>query len=601
MPISSLKTDTGVYFVKKDLIHSSFGEWNIIFTKNFNEIEKLLRTSISMHENFQRLFLQHKEKIRSTLFPQKLQVLHFKLLTSKTIFNSLMESHESTPSISKRTKRALLPFLGSGLKSLIGTATESDVKFINNKVKLLTDNQKSVLHVLDEHLSLINSTYRKTAYNSEQIRNLHNTIIAFHNKINSALISYNQTQLAINKLNLIQQFSRAFTYLSEYVDYSYESITLFVTEVEIALGEILPQSFISVPRLRRTLINVKRMLPSSVQLPFDLQNDILKYYREFPLRVSIVNKQLNILMRIPVITKLPDTLYHVINVPIPGIKMYSADIIHISYDFLIVNHDNSTYINLNTASMSHCFGQTIRFCNIDRPAYHFNKAPSCESSLYRGDGLNVAKLCSRQNISMNTPVAVKIKTNNWVVSSPFAWVAHTVCLQKTTQSNLLNFNKGIFYYVLPESCSFYGKYFNLPTSFHHALSISVRGNVFQSEIHMANFSVLNLSLISPLAEIKSQPQLVDTSNLDLNFSLIHSQTKDLYVKNEAVRHELYSNNNFNIKMFVLIIVISILFTVIIFIYVLWKFQLIGKNVFRSKSPLLLGSVKSTSEPIVIEM
>ena len=187
------------------------------------------------------------------------------------------------------------------------------------------------------------------------------------------------------------------------------------------------------------------------------------------------------------------------------------------------------------------------------------------------------------------------------MSSPFAWVAHTVCLQKTTQSNLLNFNKGIFYYVLPESCSFYGKYFNLPTSFHHALSIGVHGNVFQSEIHMANFSVLNLSLISPLAEIESQPQLVDTSNLDLNFSLIHSQTKDLYVKNKAVRHELYSNNNFNIKMFVLIIVISILFTVIIFIYILWKFQLIGKNVFRSKSPLLLGSVKSTSEPIVIEM
>ena len=208
---------------------------------------------------------------------------------------------------------------------------------------------------------------------------------------------------------------------------------------------------------------------------------------------------------------------------------------------------------------------------------------------------------------MNFPVANKVKTGTWVISSPYPWVGHTICIRDTSNNNLLHFKQGLLYFILNDSCSMYGKYFNLPASFHHTLSVDVHTNVFQIKFKSTNFSVLNLSEIKSLDEMQRLSDTADPSSLDLNFSLLHSETSNLINKNKAISDSLRTHTSNNAKTFVIVVLISILSTTFMISFVLFKFKLIGKNAFQSrKLPLLhthttFESKDSNSADFIFEM
>ena len=55
-------------------------------------------------------------------------------------------------------KRSLIPIIGKGLNYLFGTATESDLKTTHSSVSRLAKSQEEIAHVVDENISIINTT-----------------------------------------------------------------------------------------------------------------------------------------------------------------------------------------------------------------------------------------------------------------------------------------------------------------------------------------------------------------------------------------------------------------------------------------------------------
>ena len=71
-----------------------------------------------------------------------------------------------------RTKRSLLPFIGEGLSWLFGLTGKNDVQQIRNQVKILARTQRTIVHVVNESLTLINETRIMIGIDSLRIDNV---------------------------------------------------------------------------------------------------------------------------------------------------------------------------------------------------------------------------------------------------------------------------------------------------------------------------------------------------------------------------------------------------------------------------------------------
>ncbi|KZR96153.1 Uncharacterized protein APZ42_009673, partial [Daphnia magna] len=70
-----------------------------------------------------------------------------------------------TLSGARRPKRGILDLGGSTLKWLFGVSTQADLQDLNSRIEALTNSDKTVIHLLDQHASIINETLQITRSN----------------------------------------------------------------------------------------------------------------------------------------------------------------------------------------------------------------------------------------------------------------------------------------------------------------------------------------------------------------------------------------------------------------------------------------------------
>ena len=84
--------------------------------------------------------------VSSNQAPSLLNIL---LITCSCIIHkSILQTFATIRSLRVRQRPSLLPFIGSALSFLFGTVSESDLSSIRNNVKLLSQNQNKLFHVV---------------------------------------------------------------------------------------------------------------------------------------------------------------------------------------------------------------------------------------------------------------------------------------------------------------------------------------------------------------------------------------------------------------------------------------------------------------------
>ena len=106
----------------------------------------------------------------------KLDNLHNLFMAYKPVFSSARSILQTQPSFdgkplppSGRKKRSLLPFLGSALKWLTGTATTKDVKYIRKWISSLIKTQENQRKTMVHIVSIFNLTRYETQVNRQWI------------------------------------------------------------------------------------------------------------------------------------------------------------------------------------------------------------------------------------------------------------------------------------------------------------------------------------------------------------------------------------------------------------------------------------------------
>ena len=126
----------------------------------FNRQKNIIRETISKLRN-------HPDDEIEPLQPLQVELdnLHNLFMAYKPIFSSARSILQTQPLFdgkpippSGQKKRSLLPFLGSALKWLTGTATTKDIKYIKKRISSLIKTQENQRKTMVHIVSILNLT-----------------------------------------------------------------------------------------------------------------------------------------------------------------------------------------------------------------------------------------------------------------------------------------------------------------------------------------------------------------------------------------------------------------------------------------------------------
>ena len=135
----------------------------------------------------------------------------------------------------RRTKRTLVPLVGKVLSFLFGTATKSDVRVMRKGLEVLSTNQESLIHVIEDSLSIINITRIELTKNRLAINNLSFIVEELDKKITNITQGLKMDLLILN--GVVQTYERISLMIPE-IKESMDKALLYLETIKLQLNQL---------------------------------------------------------------------------------------------------------------------------------------------------------------------------------------------------------------------------------------------------------------------------------------------------------------------------------------------------------------------------
>ena len=214
-----------------------------------------------------------------------------------------------------KAKRSLLPIGGSILSFLFGTLTESDLSDIRQAINDLSGNQQTVVHLLEQQMTILNVSRVHIAENRQALLDLVECL--------------NCVTLEFRMNNLTQAIQERFKHVYAQMDLILGGIRDVLQRGNLYLGNLplelnmlslnhLSPSLINPKDLKRLLTQIKAKLPPTLKLPEDHRSNIWYYYCTLTCTTILEEDRIVVVMSIPLLdfTGQYDVI-KVHNIPLP--------------------------------------------------------------------------------------------------------------------------------------------------------------------------------------------------------------------------------------------------------------------------------------------
>ena len=231
---------------------------------------KLFRRQLTRTQQFLRSLEQHP-----SASPQLLTTLQLELTNIQDIYTSkeatiisainLLNSNHLQPIT--RCKRSLLPFLGTALSWLTGTATSKDIHSIKARINQLIATQSSQCNTLVHNVSILNITRNATQVNRHSINKLIDTVHTASQDIDNL---YNVTTSLASGIpfnQMILHIRSVFANLHHSIHYLHTLSTHTKHYIDATTSGILSPHVLPVADLQKMLQHIADTLPPSLHLP----------------------------------------------------------------------------------------------------------------------------------------------------------------------------------------------------------------------------------------------------------------------------------------------------------------------------------------------
>ena len=196
-------------------------------------------------------------------------------------------------------KRSLLPFLGTTLSWLTGTATTKDICSIKTRINQLIATQTSQCNTLVHIVSILNVTRYAKQVNRHSINNLIDAIHTTSQDINNLYNLTTSLAASINFNQMVLHIRSVFANLWDSLHYLHTVSTHTMDYINAATSSILSPYVLPVVYLQKMLQHIADTLPPTLHLPISPE-DTLHFYRYLCTHVLIENKQFLLLVDIPI-------------------------------------------------------------------------------------------------------------------------------------------------------------------------------------------------------------------------------------------------------------------------------------------------------------
>ena len=232
-------------------------------------------------------------------------------------------------------KRSLLPFLGTALSWLTGTATTKDICSIKTRINQLIATQTSQCNTLVHIVSILNVTRYATQVNRHSINNLIDAMHTTSQDINNLYNLTTSLAASINFNQMVLHIRSVFANLRDSLHYLCTVSTHTMDYIDAATSGILSPHVLPVADLQKMLQHIADTLPPTLHLPISPE-DTLHFYRYLHTHILIESKQFLLLIDIPIQDRACQITIH---------QVFTLDIPHGNYS---AHYDiNTRYFGVN--------------------------------------------------------------------------------------------------------------------------------------------------------------------------------------------------------------------------------------------------------------
>ena len=210
---------------------------------------------------------------------------------------NLLNSNQPQPTT--RCKRSLLPFLGTALSWLMGTATTKDICSVRTRINQLIATQSSQCDTLVHIVSILNVTRYATQVNRHSINSLIDAVDSAAQDIDNLFNVTSSLASSINFNQMTLHLRSVFANLQDTMKYLCTISTHTMDYIDAATSGRLSPHVLPVEDLQQMLTHIATTLPLTLHLPISPM-DTLHFYRYLHAHVLIENKQFLLLIDIPI-------------------------------------------------------------------------------------------------------------------------------------------------------------------------------------------------------------------------------------------------------------------------------------------------------------
>ena len=246
----------------------------------FNRQKNIIHETISKLQN-------HPDDEIEPLQPLQVELdnLHYFFMAYKPIFSSARSILQTQPSFDGKPlppsgwkERSLLPFLGSALKWLTGTATTKDIRYIKKQISSLIETQENQRKTMVHIVSILNLTQYKTQVNRQRINIILKELMKSNEDIRALFNITNQLATQVQVQNIVLYLRAMLANLRDCFHFMKQLANHILGYIDTATTGTLTPHLIPMPDLQQMLYQIESELPPNMHLPIQ-SSDPLHFYR----------------------------------------------------------------------------------------------------------------------------------------------------------------------------------------------------------------------------------------------------------------------------------------------------------------------------------
>ena len=454
---------------------------------------KLFKRQLTRTQQFLKSLEQHPSASTQLLTTLQLELSNIQDIykSSKTSITSAINLLNSNqPQTTTRHKISLLPFLGTALSWLIGTATTKDICSIKTRINQLIATQSSQHDALVHIVSILNVTQYATQVNRHSINNLIDAVHTATQDINNLYNVTTSLASSITFNQMILHIRSVFANLRDSMQYLCTLSTHTMDYIDTATSGILSPHVLPITDLQKMLQHIADTLPPTLHLPI-LPVDTLHFYRHLCTHVLIENKQFLLLTDIPIQDRAHQiTIHQVFTLDIPH-GNYSA-CYDINTRYFGVTKDATMGLELSTTQFEVCQQANGQFCHISTPFQPLANPPTCIAALYTKSEASIKSKCSLQlHKASTTSLPTQITPDVWILTTPTSAPTDTIsliCPDKPMET--IPIRQPLHILKLPMPCSATSSHFYLPPRYESPI-LNVNVSLDMAKLQTVNITALH--------------------------------------------------------------------------------------------------------------